>query len=90
MLQFRDVDVEVQRDVQAAIVKAVLPFRERVEAAIIVFALITAARTLLRLYPKQTQQELLDALVPFLEGKQEPRGEHVSESGLVLPQGMLN
>jgi hypothetical protein len=71
LLEFNDERFTQMRAVQGEVVKALLPFRERTEAAIVVFALIRAARVMLRLYPKKTQVELLEAIVPYLEGKAE-------------------
>ncbi len=69
MLVFDDVNEAEMRKVQNAVVQTLLPFRERTEPAIVVFALIRCARVLLRLYSRKTQGEILPAIVAYLEGK---------------------
>lgn len=69
LLEFNDERFNEMRAVQKEVVLALMPFKERTEAALVVFALIRAARVMLRLYPKKAQRELLEAVIPYLEGK---------------------
>ncbi len=74
-------EFEAMKAVERAVIAALLPFRERVPNGIAAFALVRCARTLLRLSPPDVQKNMLDAIVPFLEGKTKPREE--GESGLL-------
>lgn len=60
---------EQMKRVQGDVVRVLLPFREKTESALIVFALARIARTLLRLYPDDTRQVLTRAVIAFLEGR---------------------
>lgn len=62
-------DTERMHFMQSEIAKAILPYRENTEAAIVVMALMRVARILLRLYPEPVRGELLSACVAYLQGK---------------------
>lgn len=68
-LNLDNADAEQMRAVQKALIDAALPFRERTEAALVVFACVRIARTMLRLYNPKTQKQLLPVIIAFLEGK---------------------
>lgn len=89
MINFDDETFRAMSEVQAEVVKALMPFRARTESALVVFALIRCARVMMRLYPEKFQKELLAAVVPYLEGKDQPRqtGDH---SLLWTPPGSMN
>lgn len=64
------------RVIEKSIEKFIFQFQENTEAAIVIFALTRLLRRLIRVYPKQkTRDELLMAIVPFLEGKDGPDAE---------------
>lgn len=84
--EYSDADLDQMRQVQQAVVRALLPFRDTTPAHLLVLACITPARTLLRTLPRAQQQGMLDAVLPFLEGKATPRG--MTESGIILPDGV--
>lgn len=69
VLNFTDEDFRAMRAVQSVLIAALLPFRAKTEAALVVFALVRCARVMLRLYPEKTQRELLTAIVPYLQGQ---------------------
>jgi len=95
MLKLDNADAERMKEIERELVKALLPYAtgaRPTEAGLAVFALVRCARTLLRKYPKRAQEDLLDAVVPFLEGKTEPRrrpgrGPTRTDSGLILTDG---
>lgn len=85
-LKFDDADALAMKTVERLIIQTILPFRERIEAALVIFALARCARTLLRLYPESTQKWILQLVVAFLEGKTEmPKGlaAHVEARRLI-------
>lgn len=84
MLTFRQSDVDQMQVVQRQIVTTILPFREHTEAALVVFALLRCARTLLRLYPESRRKELTRVCVDFLEGRTSPRDD--PSAGLLIMQ----
>lgn len=77
-MTFGDAEFEQMKRVEGAVIKALMPFRENTPNGLVLFALIRVARVMLRLSPKKTQKDMLDACVPFLEGKTRPRGEESS------------
>jgi len=80
----RQVDVEQMNHIQREIERAVLPYRDNTEAAIVVSALMRVARILIRLYPERAQRDLIAVTVAFL------RNEEVDiegETPLLLPPG---
>jgi hypothetical protein len=56
--------------IEVEVMKLLTPYRENTEAALVIFAILRIARSLLRLYSAQTQAQLLPVLVAFLEGKE--------------------
>lgn len=85
-------DTERMHFMQAEIVKAILPYRENTEAAIVVMALIRTARMLARLYPPATGDDLLNACCAYLKGQgideEKFRSKHALEAlGLWVPPG---
>ncbi len=66
-LEFNAENLERMAHVQTLIERAVLPFRENTEAAIVVFALIRVARFLLNLYPEKVRAELLEIISLYLK-----------------------
>lgn len=75
MISFKDEDALAMKTVERAVVKTIMPYRERIEAALVIFALMRCARVLLRLYPPNTQKWILPLVIAFLEGKSEaPKG----------------
>lgn len=67
-LEFNEENAARTQWIQDKIARAVLPFRENTEAAIVVLALIRCARILLDLYPKQARADLLEVIVLYLTG----------------------
>jgi hypothetical protein len=84
LLNFDGQEFAQMKRVETAVIQTLLPFRDdgKTEAALVVFALLRCARVMLRLYPEQTQRELLQALVPYLEGKTGPAED--ATSGFLL------
>lgn len=66
MLKFEQVDVEQMVRVQECVTAAVLPYRQNTEAALVIFALVRVARTLLRLYAPDVQTVIREQMVKFL------------------------
>lgn len=67
-LEFSKANVDRMVHVQEQIERAVLPFRENTEAAIVVLALMRVARKLLDLYSAKTRGELRDVIDLYLSG----------------------
>lgn len=75
-IKFDDATFTAMKEVEAALTKAVLPFREKTEAALVAFALIRMARVLLRVYPPKVQKELLPVILTYLQGGlKQPAGD---------------
>lgn len=62
-------DLDRMRFIKGEIERSVLPYRDNTEAALVIGALLQVAKTLLVLYPHETQKLLLTAMVPFLTGE---------------------
>lgn len=73
---------------QREIEKAVLPYRENTEAALVIAALNRVSRILLRLYPEELQQQLILATVAYLKG-QDLEEDAARADGIVLPKGIM-
>lgn len=65
-LKFSETELAQMVNVQGEITKAVLPFKENTEAALVIFALVRAAKILLGLYSPQSRAELVEVIVWFL------------------------
>lgn len=48
------------------IAKAVIPYRENTEAALVVFAAMRVVRRLIKLYPEATRTDLIEACIAYL------------------------
>lgn len=70
---FGAAEVDGMKAIEKAIIAALLPFRSRMPNGLAVFALVRCARVMLRLSPPAAQAQMLDAIVPYLEGKMQPR-----------------
>lgn len=73
-LEFNEKSFAQMMAVEAAIMPALLRAKDqRVEAAVVAFALVRAARVLLDQYPENARKLLVDGtIVPFLEHQQQP------------------
>jgi hypothetical protein len=78
MISFQLQDEQRMKHVEREIARTCHPYRENTEAALVIFALFRCARILLRLYPKETQEELLLVLVPFIRGENAPGASKAS------------
>jgi hypothetical protein len=85
--KFRSEDVDAMKMVEREIVRAVIPFRPRMDPMLVALALTRCARTMLRLCPKNDQKELVPVLKAFLDGRVSPPegSDGRTESGLVIP-----
>lgn len=80
-------DVERMNYVQQQIEKAVLPFRENTEAAIVASALIRVARILIERYNPESVKQLKLAAVAYLERREVTiEGE---EPTIIIPPGVM-
>jgi hypothetical protein len=68
MIEFKQADFDRMRHVQGEITKAVFPYRETVEAALVIFALCRCAKILLDLYPPAKRAVLAEVITGFLAG----------------------
>jgi len=84
-LEFNNADAEQMKKVQSVITQAILPFRDSVEAGLVIFALVRCARILIGLYNPATQRELVSVCCDFLENREEPPGE-AAQSPLWMPE----
>jgi hypothetical protein len=74
--EFRDADSVAMKEVEKAIINAVIPFRERhMPAWLVAIALMRCTRTVFRLVRKNDQKELKPVMIAFFEGKVNPPGE---------------
>jgi len=72
-MNFSPADEERMKHIENELARKCNEFRENTEAAIVVFALLRVARTLLKLYRKKTRETLLeDVGIPFLRGQTQP------------------
>lgn len=75
-IRFDDATFDAMKEVEAVLTKAVMPFREKIEAALIVFALVRMARVLVRVYPATVQKQLTPILIAYLQGStKQPAGD---------------
>lgn len=68
-LEFNPENAARTQFIQDKIARAVLPFRENTEAALVVIALVRCARILLDLYPAKARGELLEVITLYLTGE---------------------
>lgn len=68
-LEFNAENAARTQFIQDKIARAVLPFRENTEAALVVIALVRCARILLDLYPAKARGELLEVITLYLTGE---------------------
>jgi hypothetical protein len=61
-------NIAAMRFVKDKIEKAVLPYRERIEAAVVAGACLQVAKVLLDLYPEETRKALIEGACLLLEG----------------------
>jgi hypothetical protein len=78
MLKFDDDAFRQMRKVEDHVGTVLRPYRESTEAGLVAFALIRTARVLLRLYPQQTQRELVEVCCRFLK-------DESTEDRIILP-----
>lgn len=75
-IKFDDETFRAMKEVEAVLTRAVMPFREKTEAALVAFALIRMARVLVRVYPVKVQKDLLPAIMAYLQGSTiQPAGD---------------
>lgn len=72
---FRQEDADAMKSVERAIVKTVIPFREKMPPHLVALALLRCCRTVLRLCKKNDQKELMPVMVAWLEGRVTQPGE---------------
>lgn len=65
-LEFSSENLDRMKHVQAEIAKAILPYRENTEAALVILALVGAVKILLDLYNPNARAELSEVIVAFL------------------------
>ena len=85
-LSFGQAELDRMKRIEQELVAVLLKYRDDTEAALPAFALVRCARTMLRLYPKPTQQKLTRVVVDFLEGKSTPRDDR--DAGLLIDVAM--
>jgi hypothetical protein len=78
-----DDDLRRMKEIEHRLATLLTEYRGNTESALAVFACVRIARTLLRLYPKTTEQELRRLCIAFLNGETAPPGVE-TESGLLL------
>ena len=81
-LSFNAENLGLMKRVETQLVHLLMPMRQTVEAALIVFALARCMRTLIRLYPKPRQVELRRVVIDYLEGRVSPRDD--PDAGLLV------
>lgn len=65
-LEFNAENLEQMQHVQRQITKAILPYRDNTEAALVILALVGAAKILLDLYNPQSRAELAEVITAHL------------------------
>jgi hypothetical protein len=75
--------VKQMKAVREAVERAVLPFRENTEAAVIAGACAQVAKLLIQQYPQKAEAELLAGMVGFFRGAN-PAGEE-QDSPIIIP-----
>lgn len=69
-LTFKEGDFQKMIDVEKRVGEVVRPLKDRVEAALVAFALLRMARALLNLYPEAGRRMLVeDTAIPFLRNE---------------------
>jgi len=72
---FSDEDMKKVKAMEDEIARLLMKFNEsRVEASLVIFALMRCARRLLKLYPENTRTALVGVIKPFLDGAKELPG----------------
>jgi hypothetical protein len=82
MLTFRQAEIEQMKRIENEVAGLLAKYRDNTEAGIVVFALVRCARTLLRLYPESTEQQLARVVADFLEDRAAPRDD--PEAGMLV------
>lgn len=83
----KPIDVDRMNHVQKEIERAVLPYRENTEAAIVASALIRVARILIDRYNPEAQRQLTIAAVAYLERREVTiEGEQPT---IIIPPGVM-
>lgn len=75
---------EAVKIVERAVTQLLLPFRDRFPPSVLAIALARSLRVVIRMAPAGERKALLDAVVPYVEGRLKPRVDQ-TESGLYLP-----
>lgn len=70
--QFRQSDADAMKEVERALIKVLIPFREKMPPELVTLALVRCCRTVLRLANPNDQKELLPLLIAFMEGRVNP------------------
>ena len=70
--QYDEADDHAMRQVQGAIVRAILPFTKLVPSWLVALALARCLRVVLRKAPAGTRAQLLPTLFDYLEGRTQP------------------
>lgn len=65
-LEFSAENLKRMKFVQREITRAILPYRENTEAALVILALVGAVKILLDLYNPNARAELVEVVVAFL------------------------
>lgn len=68
MIEFKPEDFARMKNAQGEIVKAIVPYSENTEAALVIFALCRCAKIMLDLYPPAKRAALVEVIVGFLQG----------------------
>lgn len=88
-MNLKAADLERMKHIETEIAKTVAAYRENTEAALVIFALLRVARTLLSLYSKKSQDWLIeDVGIPFLRGA--PQMGRVVDIGTLTTNGRVN
>jgi hypothetical protein len=73
---FKQEDADQMKRAEAALVQAMLPWRESTSPMLLAIVFVRMARVVLRLCNKNDQQQLRPVLIAYLEGKvAPPKGE---------------
>lgn len=83
LTSWNDDDLRRMKEIEGRVSKLLVEYRGNTESALVVFVCMRIARTLLRLYPTATEQELRRLCIAFLNGETAPAGVE-TDSGLLL------
>lgn len=81
------IDIEQMNHLQREITKAILPYRENTEAAIVAAALVRVARTMIDKYNPVAKRQLTEVSVAYLE-RREVRVDE-DQAQIIIPPGVM-